>query len=125
VDGTQTPFTAKQPAVRLMPFAAVEVAEPVRLRASAWRPEEKVEVAEAVEVRTPVLEMEKSVVVADAVEEPMAKRVVAVSPLLLCIESLAYGEEVPMPRAPEVGSWNVVAVVVAGMVPYMKLARLN
>ena len=76
-------------------------------------------------VMAPVLETEKSVEVAEAVDEPMAKRVVAVSPLLVCIESLAYGDEVPIPRAPDVGSTNVEAEVVAGSVPKTKLPRLN
>src|SRR5262245_44957068 len=45
----------------------------------------------------PVLEIAKSVVVADAVELPIANRVLAVSPLLAWIESLANGDEVPTP----------------------------
>ena len=63
----------------------------------------------------PVFDIEKIVEVADAVEEPMAKSVVAVSPLLVAIESLANGEEVPMPIEPEVGSLK--AVEVAGRLP--------
>ena len=45
----------------------------------------------------PVLSIEKSVVVADAVDEPIAKRVVLVSPLFACIAKRAKGVEVPMP----------------------------
>ena len=63
----------------------------------------------------PVLRTVRSVVVAEAVDEPIAKSVVAVSPLLLWIESLAYGDEVPIPRAPDVGS--VTTEEVAGSVP--------
>ena len=73
----------------------------------------------------PVFATEKSVVVAEAVEEPIAKSVVAVSPLFVCMENFAYGDEVPMPRAPEVGSVKVELVVVAGRVPKTKLPRLN
>ena len=73
----------------------------------------------------PVLRTVRSVVVAEAVEEAMAKSVAAVSPLLLWIESLAYGEEVPMPRAPEVGRVKVELVVVAGRVPKTKLPMLS
>ncbi len=45
----------------------------------------------------PVLLTLKSVVVADAVELPMAKSVVAVSPLLALIENLANGDVEPTP----------------------------
>ncbi len=71
----------------------------------------------------PVFETEKSVVVAVAVEEPIAKSVVAVSPLLAEMENLANGELVPTPRKPEVG--RVRAVEVAGNVPKSRLPRLN
>ena len=73
----------------------------------------------------PVFETESKVVVAEAVDEPIAKSVVAVSPLFECIESFAYGDEVPIPRAPEVGRVNVELVVVAGSVPKTQLPRLN
>ena len=76
----QEPLMAKQPEVRLKPFAAVEVAEPVMFRLATSRPDVKVDVADAFEVRIPVLLIVKSVVVALAVEEAMAKRVVAVEP---------------------------------------------
>lgn len=71
----------------------------------------------------PVLEMEKSVEVAETVDEPIAKRVVAVSPLLVCIANLEKGLEVPMPKEPEVGSAK--AVEVAGTVPYIRLPMLS
>ena len=48
----------------------------------------------------PVLETEKSVVVALAVEEPIAKRILFVSPLLAWTESFANGVEVPTPNFP-------------------------
>jgi hypothetical protein len=51
-------------------------------------------------VMAPVLEILKSVVVAVAVEEPMAKRVVLVSPVLALMESFAYGVLVLMPTLP-------------------------
>ena len=83
------------------------------------------ETVAAVSVVLPVFATEKSVVVAEAVEEPIAKRLVLVSPLLVCIESLAYGEDVPMPSAPEIGRVKVELVVVAGSVPKTRLPRLN
>src|SRR4051812_4950884 len=46
----------------------------------------------------PVFDIEKSVVVADCVEEPMAKSVVAVEPLLAWMERFANGVVVPRPR---------------------------
>ena len=68
----QVPLMEKQPAVRLMPAAAVLVAlEPVRLMLVAWRPEEKVEVAPALKVKAPVeLSMVRAALVdvAEAVE---------------------------------------------------------
>lgn len=48
----------------------------------------------------PVFEIEKSVVVPVAVDEPIAKRVWLVSPLLAAIENLANGEVEPMPKFP-------------------------
>ena len=43
---TQTPFTEKQPEVRLIPFAKVEDAvDEVTLRRAVWSPPRKVEVA--------------------------------------------------------------------------------
>ena len=51
-------------------------------------------------VTAPVFEIENNVEVAEAVEEPIAKRVVAVSPLLACTESFAKGVVVPMPAFP-------------------------
>jgi hypothetical protein len=74
----QVPLYWRQPVVRLRPFEKVEVAPPCC-------------------VRDPVLEIAKSVVVADAVDEPIAKRVVLVEPLFVCIESAAYGDVVPTP----------------------------
>ncbi len=50
----QTPLTAKQPEAREMPFAKVEVAEPVRLSEAAWRPLVKVEVPAPVTPKVPV-----------------------------------------------------------------------
>ncbi len=53
-------------------------------------------------VMPPVLSILNRVVVADAVDEPMAKRVSLVSPLLAWIERSAKGVEVPRPvRPPE------------------------
>lgn len=72
----QTPFTAKQPAVMLKPFAAVV---------------------------DPVFETENSVVVAEAVEEPIAKSVVLVEPSLPCTESCAYGDVEAIPMFPPFG----------------------
>src|SRR5512146_40360 len=66
-------------------------------------------------VARPAFEIEKSVVVAAAVDEPTAKRVEVVSPLLVWMENFAKGEEVPMPIVPEVG--RAKAVVVAGRLP--------
>ena len=120
---TQMPFTAKQPDVRLIPFAAVEEAVPVILSARTFKPEEKVLVADAVLVRIPVLLMLKSVEVAADVEEPIAKSVVAVSPLFVWIANFAYGDEVPTPTEPDVGSTN--AVLVAGRVPNTRPPRLR
>ena len=66
-------------------------------------------------VVSPVFETLNSVVVADCVDEPMANNVVAVSPLLVWIESFANGDVVPMPIDPLVG--NAKPVVVAGSEP--------
>jgi hypothetical protein len=65
----------------------------------------------------PVFETEKRVEVAAEVDEPMAKRVFAVSPLFVAIENLAKGLEEPTPSEPVVGSDNVLAEVVAGKSP--------
>src|SRR6185437_4301220 len=105
----------------LKPFAAVDVADPVTLSAATLRPVRNVEVAAAFEVRIPVLSIEKSVVVAAAVDEPMAKSVVAVSPLFDWIANFANGVDVPMPIAPEIGSGSELADVVAGSVPKIRL----
>jgi hypothetical protein len=72
-DWRHVPPTAKQPAVMLMPLLIVV---------------------------EPVLSTEKSVVVADAVDEPMAKRVVLVPPLLAWIDERANGDVVPMATSP-------------------------
>ena len=74
-------------------------------------------------VVVPVFDTEKSVEVAEAVDEPMAKRVVAVSPLLAAIENLANGELVPIPMLPAVGSLKPVEV--AGSVPKTRLPMLS
>ena len=50
--------------------------------------------------RRPVFEIEKRVVVAEAVEEPIAKSVVLVEPLLAWIENLAHGDEEATPSVP-------------------------
>jgi hypothetical protein len=62
----------------------------------------------------PMLETLKSVEVAALVEEPMAKSVVAVSPLLVWMENLAQGDVEPMEKEPEVGSARMLLLVVAG-----------
>src|SRR6266404_5572873 len=72
---------------------------------------------------TPLFVIEKRVVVELAVELPIANKVVAVSPLLVWIENLANGDEVPMPIEPEVGSVNLVDV--AESVAYTKLPKLS
>jgi hypothetical protein len=54
-----------------------------------------------------VLEILKRVEVAEAVEEPMAKRVVAVSPLLALMESFANGVVEPTPTLPAPGLISV------------------
>jgi hypothetical protein len=86
----QDPFILKQPARISTPLAIVVV---------------------------PVLETENSVVVALAVEDAMAKRVVAVSPLLVWIANFAHGVVEPMPSAPVVGRTKPVEV--AGNDPKM------
>jgi len=76
-----------------------------------------------VSVALPALETEKSVVVAEAVDEPMAKRVVAVSPLLVWMANLANGEVVPRPILPAVGS--LMPVDVAGRLPKIRLPMFS
>lgn len=113
------PFdTGRTPERSLTEIEEVPTRVPVEFAYTYWlvRPARVVE---------PVLEMEKSVVVAEAVEEPIAKSVCAVSPLLVWIESLAYGEVEPTPKEPEVGSWRIEAVVVAGSVPKRRLPIFN
>jgi hypothetical protein len=73
-------------------------------------------------VSAPVLEIEKSVVVEFAVEDDTSNAVRRVPPLLRAIPNRAVGDVVPMPMVPEVGRRN--AVVVAGMVPKMRLPML-
>jgi hypothetical protein len=78
---TQTPFTEKQPEVRLIPFAKVDDAVTlVALKIAAWRPPAKVD--DAVEVA----------VIAVTVVEPKEAEPV--------IESCAHGEVVPIATAP-------------------------
>lgn len=79
----------------------------------------------SVVVTAPVLEMLKSVEVAEAVEEPIAKRVVLVSPLLEWMPNLANGEEVPTPMEPVVGRVKETLVVVAGKEPKRMLPSAN
>src|SRR4051812_32039711 len=79
------------------------------------RPTVVVPVVVAAIVTNPVFDIEKSVEVEFAVEEPIAKSVVAVSPLFAAIENLANGDEVHTPSAPEVGSKK--ALEVAGKLP--------
>jgi len=95
------------------PVTVPQTMVPDELTLSALAPEQvpKVE-AKVVE---PMFDIEKSVVVAEAVEEPMAKSVVAVSPLFVAIENLANGVLVPTPTAPDIGGIKLVEV--AGKVP--------
>ena len=88
-------------------------------------PETMSAVEEAVprSVEVPVLSILKSVVVAEAVEEPMAKSVELVDPLLAWTDNVPHGEDEATPIVPVVGSLN--AVVVAGSVPYTKLPMLS
>lgn len=76
-------------------------------------------------VVVPIFDTLNKVVVALAVEEPMAKRGIVVSPLLACTESFAYGDDVPMPSAPEEGSAKAEAEVVAGRVPNRRFPILS
>lgn len=100
----QEPPIAKQPLVRLMPFANVEVAVvEVTLSASAWRAVAKVEV--------PVdrLGMERSVVEA----EFTTSNAFPVDAELPQTESRAYGEVVPMPTRELVEKKSVEVAVSA------------
>lgn len=108
----QVPLYWRQPVAKLRPLAKDDVAVPLTRRLPAI-------------VVEPVLSMLKSVVVAEAVDEPMAKRVVAVSPLLVWMPNLANGVVEPMPREPVVGRVSVVADVVAGSVPKRMLPTLR
>ncbi len=71
----------------------------------------------------PVFETLNNVVVAEAVEEPMAKSVVLVEPLLAWIENFAQGEEEATPIVPVTASAKLVEV--AGSVPYRRLPMLS
>ena len=65
----------------------------------------------------PTLFIKNSVVVAEAVDEPIANKLVIVSPLLAWIENFANDEVEPTDNEPVVGSVEVAFVVVAGIVP--------
>ena len=78
-------------------------------------PEPSAEIVRLVVEARPVFDIEKRVVVALCVEEPMAKRVVLVDPLLACTDSAPHGEEEATPMVPAVASAN--AVEVAGRLP--------
>src|SRR3989344_2344595 len=82
---------------------------------------EDVEEPPALIKTSPVLVTENRVEVAEAVEEATAKRVVLVSPLLACTESLAKGVVVPMPTLPvEEMKMVEVACAVPASSPTMK-----
>ena len=69
-----------------------------------------------------MFEILNSVVVADAVEDPIANKVVAVSPALVWIANFANGDDEPTPILPEVGKAKPVEV--AGAVPKSILPML-
>ena len=71
----------------------------------------------------PVFETVKSVEVAVAVDEPIAKSIVAVSPLLVWIANFAKGVDEPIPIEPDIG--RAKPVVVAGRVPKSKFPMLS
>src|SRR6185437_8926715 len=77
----KTPLMVDEPVT-----ASAEVVAPVACKLSS--------------VVRPVFDTEKSVVVAEAVEEPIANKVVLVSPLLAWIANLLNGEVVATPMLP-------------------------
>ena len=88
--------------VASVPQESLPLVSALTSQEAALRPETIIPVEDAVprSVEVPVLSTRKRVVVADAVDDPMAKRVVLVSPLLAWRESLPHGVEEPTPRNP-------------------------
>lgn len=87
-----------------VPVIAPQAKSPLEFVVTAFEPEHA---PKRPIVVVPVLLTLKSVVVEFAVEEPIANRILLVSPLLACTESRAKGDVEPTPNCPEEGVKSV------------------